>query len=253
MKPYKKRIKEYKDFIQEQYTRESSVQNVIEQCEAVVEQGNMKTSYYEFLYGQSKFIKKSWWILQGCVLILLWFLLKDSSGAGDMERRLGSLATVFAILIIPEIWKNRRFSAIEIEKTSFYSLRHICAARTLLFAIVDLIMVTTFFVITFNTIQISAYRMIINFLIPFNVSACICFRLLYSKWSEMEYVAVIVSVAWIVIWSVIVTRDSIYHRIAEPIWIGLLLLSFGYLIFCIRKSQCSWEIAWRDSANGIKV
>lgn len=253
MKLYKKRIKDYKNLIQEQYVRESSVQKVVEQCEDVMlRKENKRTSYFDFLYEQSGFIKKRWWVLQGCVLILLWFLLKDSGGTENMERIIGSLATSFAILIIPEVWKNRRFSAMEIEAASFYSLRQICAARTLLFAVVDIMMVTIFLVVAFHTIQLSVYEMVINFLIPFNVSSCICFRLLCSKKLEMEYVAVLVSAIWMVIWLAVVTHDGIYHMIAEPIWIGLILLSFAYLIFCIRKSQFSYEIIWEDNTNGIK-
>lgn len=243
MKQYKKRIDDYKKLIQEQYIRESSVQNVIDQCKGVMPpQENIRISYFEFLYEQSKFIKKRWWVLQGCVLFLLWFLLKDSGAAENMGRTMGIFAASFAVLIIPEIWKNRRFSCTEIEGAAFYSLRQICAARILLFAIVDMVMITVFLVITYNTIQISAYRMITNFLLPFNVSGCICFRCLYSKWAETEYIAVLVSIVWSIIWSAIVTQDSIYNMIAESIWLGLVLLSFGYLIFCIRKSQVSCEI-----------
>jgi len=243
MKLYKKRIDDYKKLIQEQYVRESSVQNVIDRCKDVLPpQENIRISYFEFLYEQSKFVKKRWWVLQGCVLLMLWLLLKDSGALENMGRTMGVFAALFAVLIIPEIWKNHRFSCTEIEVASFYSLRQICAARILLFAFVDIVMVTVFLVITYNTIQISAYRMIMNFLLPFNVSGCICFRCLYSKVGETEYMAVLVSIVWIVIWSAIVTQDSIYHMIAEPIWLGLVLLSFGYLIICIRKSQFNCEI-----------
>lgn len=238
MKRYKKRIDDYKKLIQEQYIRESSVQNVIDRCKDVMPpQESIRISYFEFLYEQSKFIKKRWWVLQGCVLLFLWLLLKDSDVAENMGRTMGVFAALFAVLIIPEIWKNRRLSCTEIEGASFYSLRQICAARILFFAIVDMVMVTVFLVITYNTIQISAYRMIMNFLLPFNVAACICFRCLYSKGVETEYIAVLASIVWIVIWSAVTMQDSIYHVIAEPIWLSLVLLSFGYLIVCIRKSQ----------------
>ena len=106
---------------------------------------------------------------------------------------------MFSVMIVPEIWKNRRFSAVEIEKTAFYSLRQICAARTLLFAAVDLVMITAFFSISVYTLQISAYRIIIDFLVPLNVSCCICFRLLYSKWNDMEHIAVFLSISCILI------------------------------------------------------
>ena len=120
------------------------------------------------------------------ILLLLWFLLADSDGAETVERALGALSVAFSLMIIPEVWKNRRYSAVEIEKTAYYSLRQICAARILLFAAADLVMITIFFAVSFRTLPISGCRIVINFLIPFNVSCCICFRLLYSRWSEME-------------------------------------------------------------------
>lgn len=244
---YKKRIQAYKTLIQEQYVKDSYIQNVIQQSKHILNiQENTRTSYFEFLWQQSKFIKKRWWFLQGIVLILLWLLLRDVGSAGYTERILGILASVFVILIIPEIWKNRNYSATEIECSSFYSLRQICAARTILFAIVDVIMVTLFFMISYHTIQISLYRMAVNFLIPFNVSTCICFRLLYSKRIDTEYTAVFTSMMWILIWSAIATQNSLYHIIAEPVWFACTLLSFGFLIYFIQKSWLVCEEIWED-------
>ncbi len=254
MKRYKKKIKEYKNLIQSQYVQQAAVCKVIDQCKSIwTVQDGIQSSYFQFLWNQCKFIKKKWWVLQGCVLAVLWILLNDQGGAENTERITGTFAVVFAVLIIPEIWKNQRSSAVEIEKATFYSLRQICAARTLLFAMADLSMITLFFVITFQTIQIPLYSIIINFLVPFNVSSSICFRLLYSKWNGMEYVAVCASMVWTIIWSILVAYDPIYHKIVEPIWLGLVLMSFGYLIFCIRKSQFNCELIWEDKSDGIRI
>lgn len=244
---YQKRIQAYKTLIQEQYVKESAVQNVVQQMNNILTlQENSRTSCFEFLWEQSKFIQKKWWFLQGMVLIFLWLLLKDANSPECPERILGISASVFVILIIPEIWKNRKFSAIEIERTSFYSLRQICAARTVLFAIADVIMVAIFFMLSYHTIQISIFRMVINFLIPFNVSSCICFRLLYSKRIDTEYTAVFTCMMWIMTWSTIVTQDTLYHIIAEPIWLACALLSFGFLLYFIQKSWLVCEEVWED-------
>lgn len=110
-----------------------------------------------------------------------------------------------------------------------------------------------FFGVSVYTLQISAYRLIIDFLVPFNVSCCICFRLLYSKWNDMEYIAVFLSIACIFIWTLIVSTDSIYQRISMPIWGSLLIISFGYLIFCVHKSQCNCEINWEVKSSGTAI
>lgn len=252
MKLYKKRIEDYKNLIQKQYVRDSCIQNVAARCKAAMgERDDIRISYFEFLYEQSKFIKKIWWLLQGCLLFVFWYLLRDSGAAEDMERAMGVMAVLFTILIIPEVWKNRRFSSTEIEGASFYSLRQICAARILLFAVVDVVMVTIFFAVTAHSMQVSSYSMVTDFLLPFNVSGCICFRLLCSRGGETQYLAVLGNMVWLVIWLAVEMYNSLYHIIIGPVWLGLVLLSFGYLIFCIRKSQVKCEIVWEEYANEI--
>ena len=171
----------------------------------------------------------------------------------SIGRIMGAFSVLFSILIIPEIWKNRRFSAFEIEKASYYSLRQICAARLLLFAIVDMMMVTVFFILVFATIQIPLSSIAINFLIPFNISSGVCFHLLCKKGFDMEYVSVCLSMAFVIVWSMIVANDVIYYAIVEPLWLVLILISFGYLVFCVRKSQQDYELVWEDRTNGIRI
>lgn len=254
MKQYKKRIDDYKKLIQKQYIREASVQNLTVQCKNVIhDQEDRTISYFEFLYEQSKFIKKRWWVMQAGVLAMLCYILQEYGGTERMERMVGISAALFAILLIPEIWKNHRFSAMEIEGACFYSLRQICAAKILLFAIADLVMITVFFTATFYTAQVSVYEMAVNFLIPFNISSCFCFRLLCSRKQDMEYIAVLGCGIWAVIWMAVVSQDSLYSIAAKPIWTGMLLLSFLYLVFCIKKSQYYCEKIWEENIDGINA
>lgn len=232
MKQYEKKIESYQTLIQKGYVRESVVRNVMKQCAGIMSrQDDRRASYFGFLHEQFKFIRKRWWALQGGSLLLLWMLLADYGEGANADRVLGALSVI----------------------SSYYSLRQICSARILMFAAVDLTMITIFFAVSFSTLQISAYRIVIDFLVPFNISCCICFRLLYSKWQEMEYIAVFLSTACIFAWSLIVSTDFIYERISMPVWIGLLLLSFVYLIYCIWKSQCNCEINWEGKANGTAI
>lgn len=232
MKQYEKKIESYQTLIQKGYVRESVVRNVMKQCAGIMSrQDDRRASYFGFLHEQFKFIRKRWWALQGGSLLLLWMLLADYGEGANADRVLGALSVI----------------------SSYYSLRQICSARILMFAAVDLTMITIFFAVSFSTLQISAYRIVIDFLVPFNISCCICFRLLYSKWQELEYIAVFLSTACIFAWSMIVSTDFIYERISMTVWIGLLLLSFIYLIYCIWKSQCNCEINWEGKANGTAI
>lgn len=117
MKQYQRKIEEYKSLIQKEYIRETAVDTVKERCSDIMNrQDNRRASYFEFLFEQFKFIKKRWWVLQGGILVLLWILLVDSDGGANTERTLGTMSVMFSVMIIPEIWKNRSFSAVEIEK-----------------------------------------------------------------------------------------------------------------------------------------
>ncbi len=77
----------------------------------------------EFLYQQSQYIRKRWWILQGGLLMLLWILLAVSESGVVVQKSMGVAAPLFAVLLLPVLWKNRNAQATEIEGTAFYSLR----------------------------------------------------------------------------------------------------------------------------------
>ena len=127
MKAYRQRIQEYRDFVQQTCIREEAGACTIKVCqdiltEQALQMESKKTSYFEFLYEQSRFIKKRWWVLQGGVLLYLWLWL--SNNANDMKetmRLMGIFATMFVILIVPEVWKNRRNGAVEVEQASYYT------------------------------------------------------------------------------------------------------------------------------------
>lgn len=128
MKNYEYQIRDYKKFVQEKCINEKKEEQTIKICQSILTDQTLKkqssrASYFEFLYEQSKFIKKRWWFLQGTVLLFLWIWLgRCTTDLKDTMRLLGIFATLFVILIVPEIWKNRRNGAIEIEQASYYTL-----------------------------------------------------------------------------------------------------------------------------------
>ena len=92
MMKYKQQIKEYKEEIEEKYVRIEAENRTVKACqnilaESVLSKQSHRTSYFEFLYEQTKFIKKRWWILQGCILMCLWIWLSNyTSDIKDMMR-----------------------------------------------------------------------------------------------------------------------------------------------------------------------
>lgn len=63
MKTYGQRIQEYRDFVQQTCIREEAESRAIKACQDILteqacQMESKRTSYFEFLYEQSRFIKK---------------------------------------------------------------------------------------------------------------------------------------------------------------------------------------------------
>ncbi len=198
----------------------------------------------EFLYQQSRYIKKRWWLIQGTLLLVLWLFLKYLDSSRYTQRSIGITAPLFVLLIIPEIWKNKNADAMEVEGTTLYSIRQIYAARMILFASVDLVLLSLFFIAASYIDRLAIGELVIQFFVPFNAACCICFRMLYSKRADSQILALLLCIVWIVIWVQIALNQAIYEVISVPVWIVMLLLSFLYLVYSIRKGQKQFTKNW---------
>ena len=134
-----------------------------------------------------------------------------------------------------ELLADRMADTVEIECTTLYSLRQAYAARMLLFALVDLFLITVFLSMVSVTMQVQASELIIQFFLPFNVTCCICFRSLYSRQRRSELSALFLCTFWVTFWVRIVLADRIYNAITLPVWGLLLMGSVLWLYGCIRK------------------
>ncbi len=191
---------------------------------------------FEFLMEQSRYIRKRWWILQGLLLAALgWMLIRADSGF-YAARSMGIAGSAFAVLILPELWKNLRCGATEVEGAAYYSLRQIYAARLTLFAMADLLLITAFGGLAVTAGGVPVTDLAVQFLLPFNVTCCICFQILYSRRMQSEIFSVFLCGCWIAVWVKIVL-GKLYDRITLPVWCGLLTLSAAYLVFCVMRGQ----------------
>ncbi len=258
MKQFEKQIEQYKK-IQQKDMRVEAEARTIQKCQmilaqAIAEETRVRASYFEFLFEQSKFIRKRWWILQGGILLYVWYWLSNYVlDLKDMMRILGIFASVFVVLIVPEIWKNQRNGAVEIEEASYYTLRQICAARMLLFGVVDFAIIMIFLIATYMTTGFAIQDIVVNFILPVNVSSCICFRTLYSKWEKSEYLAMLLCLVWIGVWMMIVSNDFLYKKIAMPVWGMMILLTFAYCAFCVKRSLQFYEKMFERCADEVRI
>lgn len=223
--------------------RESHILETIEISKSTFLAGESENtvSRIEFLHQQSKHIKKCWWFLQGILLLSVCILLHSANTPLQVRRSLGLAGPAFVILIIPELWKNRSSNALEIECTTFYSLRQIYAARLTLFAGVDVLLLTLFFAGVSISARLTLWELVIQFLLPFNVTCCICFHSLYSKWIRSEALSMLLCTVFAGLWSLIVLNDAVYHAVSVPIWAGLLSASTLYFTCILFHGQRNWR------------
>lgn len=206
-------------------------------------------SYGEFLYQQSRYIRKHWWLLQGGLLLLVCLLLRHSDSTLEVRRSLGVAAPLFVILLLPELWKNRSNDALEVECTTFYTLRQVYAARLTLFAGVDLLLLTAFFWVATRFVQITLWELLIQFLLPCNVACGICLGSLYGGRNHSEALCILLCALWSGLWLAVVTRDALYTAISLPLWAGMLAVSFAYLAYCLGRGQRTIHKTWEANAS----
>lgn len=201
----------------------------------------------EFLYQQSKYIHKRWWILQGTILFLLWTILQMTERNFYVQRGMGIAASLFAILLLPELWKNRNANALEIESVSYYSLRQIYSARIFAFALVDFVLLCTFVLPIVLTGRLLVEEMMVQFFLPYLVACCICFRVLSDNRIGSEAFALFLCVVWCTVWIKIVLNEKVYGAISLPVWFGMIIVAAFYLVYCICKGRNSCTGMWEEN------
>ena len=195
----------------------------------------------EFLFLQSRLIKKHWWFLQGLLLTFVCLFLCHIETDYLIRRALGLAGPLFMILILPELWKNRNFDAMEVECTTYYTIRSIYAARLTLFAGVDILLLSVFFAAASAIAKITLWEMLIQFVLPFNVTCCICFRTLYAKRIRSEALAMLLCILWTGIWAILIMSNSVYSVISVPMWIAALAASLLGMCYTLCHGKEKWQ------------
>lgn len=201
-------------------------------------------SFPEFIYEQSRYIQKRWWILQAAVLLGLWWILVCTESGAYVKKGMGMAASLFAVLIMPELWKNRNTGAMEIEGTTFYTLRQMYAARIMAFALTDGFILGIFFAATSFSGRLTLWEAVVQFFIPFNISCCICFGTLYSRKTGSEVFSVFLCMMWDAVWLLFLCQEHIYEAVTKPVWALIFISSALYLFYCVSRGQKKWRQMW---------
>ena len=198
-------------------------------------------SHGEFLLLQCKLIQKRWWFLQGLLLAFVCLFLCHMETDYLIRRALGLAGPLFVILILPELWKNRSSDAMEVECTTYYTIRSIYAARLTLFAGVDFLLLSAFFTAASLMARITLWEMMIQFILPFNVTCCICFRTLYAKRIRSEALAMLLCILWTSFWAMLIMSNAVYSLISVPIWIAALAASVVGMCCTLCRGKEKWQ------------
>lgn len=225
---------------------ESRLQETIRESKAAFYEGEVEyvLSKAEFLYWQGKYIRKRWWIMQGGVLLLLLRLFELSGLGFPVQRAMGVASSLFAVLLLPELWKNRNTNAMEIECSAYFSLRQIYAARIFLSALVDFLLLCLFSMTAVLTGKMPAEELIIQFFLPYLVTCCICFCTLYSKRAGSETFALLLCIVWCDVWTQFVLNERVYGAISKSVWFAMTAAAFLYLCYCIYRGQKNCKEMW---------
>lgn len=200
--------------------------------------------WFDFLTQQGRYIQKRWWLMQALLLSVVLLLFSLSDTTAYLQKCLGVTAPLFVLLALPELWKNRAWGAVEVEGTAYYTLRQIYAARLILFVGMDFLLISAFFLGISYFWKLTLWEMLISFVLPFNVSCCICFRCLYSTKASSELFPILLCMAWTVLWGEIVLTDRLYSVISPQLWAGMLVMSTVFLICSVLSGQRNLNGIW---------
>ncbi len=227
----------------ERRVRETVRRSVETYCSA--EEGRLLTCH-EFLWTQLGLIRKRWWFFQLLVLLALWAALPFRQGELSAQRLMGAAAALFIILVIPELWRSQTCRSMEIESAAYYSLRQIYAARLLLFGIVDLVLLSLFCWLSLSTRSVMPLQLLIQFILPMTVTACICFGVLCGRRRLSEASAILMCAGWSGIWLLIVLNERIYAAVACPVWLLLLGLALLFSAVAVRRTLRMCDYVWEE-------
>lgn len=234
-----KQLKKYLDADRNTTYTEFDLHKTVQNAKIAFAESEAKEyiSHAEFLYQQSKYIHKRFAIMQGLLLFALWMMLQLVESNFYIQRCLGIGSSLFAMFLLPELWKNRNTNALEIESVSYFSLRQIYTARIFFLALIDFTLLCAFTIPIALSERLQIEEMIIQFFLPYIMTCCICFRTLNMKKIGTETFSLFLCVIWCAIWTQIILNEKIYYAISLPMWLFMTVISIIYLGYCIYKAQ----------------
>lgn len=190
-----------------------------------------------FIFGQMRFISKGIWAVKavvfgGMLAALYGFRFGGNSGAGEMMA-IG--ASMLVLTAMPEIWKNIRYQALDVESCTRFGLKKAYFARFFILGMTDLCLATVFVACADRWLAVSFYRLAVWLLVPYNSTLIVCLSLMAFGKRGSEQMAEAGGALWMAAIFWLTGYLHIYEKVQLLIWGILLGLSYVYLLFVIGK------------------
>ncbi len=200
---------------------------------------------FEFIFGQMRFISKGTWAVKAVVFLGMFFALcgiRPRGGKGA-EQMMAVAASLLVLTAMPEIWKNIRYQALDVEGCTRFGLKKAYLARFLLLGMTDLCMATFFVLCTNRWLSSSFYQIALWLLVPYNSMLMVCLSIMAFGKRGSESMAEVGGALWMAAVFWLTGYWHIYEKVQLFMWGILLAASYVYLIFVIGRIV--------KSANGL--
>lgn len=191
----------------------------------------------EFVFGQMRFISKGTWAVKAVVFLGMFFALYGirPRGGKGAEQMMAVAASLLVLTAMPEIWKNIRYQALDVEGCTRFGLKKAYLARFLLLGMTDLCMATFFVLCTNRWLSSSFYQIALWLLVPYNSMLMICLSIMAFGKRGSESMAEAVGALWMAAVFWLTGYLQIYEKVQLFMWGILLLFSYVYIGFVIGK------------------
>lgn len=207
------------------------------------EQKNKEAGMLEFVFGQMRFISAGTWLFRAVMFLGMIFGTYAVCGNGQKQtdQILSVAAPMLVLSGIPEIWKNIRCHAVDIEICTRFGLKKAYMARFLLLGMTDLCMATLLVVTGNRWLSISFYQMAVWFLVPYNSTLMICLSVTAFSKHKSEYLTEAIGALWMAAVYWLTGYVKIYEKVQLLMWGILLIVSCVYIGFVIKKIMKNTE------------
>lgn len=225
--------------LDERVLRPEKLEETVALSKRIVMEGEKEkeAGMLEFIFGQMRFISKGTWAVKAIVFLGMFFALygiRPQAGKG-VEPMMAVAASLLVLTAMPEVWKNVRYQALDVESCTRFGLKKAYLARFLLLGMTDLCMATVFVLCTNRWLSFSFYQIAVWLLVPYNSMLMVCLSIMAWGKRTSESMAEAGGALWMAAVFWLTEYLQIFEKIQLFIWGILLAFSYAYIGFVIGK------------------